>query len=253
MATILTTTLAARAAQVTPLSIIVDPGHGGVDHGATRGEIRESQICLRISQYLVEMLKKNPQQFKVSMTRNADEQISLADRVDASKDKQADLFLSIHANASEDSKAYGIELYFQNQLAPDEESLFLANAENQNALAAKNSTKISSQSDIDNIVDDLKRNQRISQSFEFSENLFNALPRSAFGRIRNHALRQAPFYVISQTNIPAVLVEVGYISSEADKAKLATPEYQKKLASYLYAGLVKHKDVLDKKKAKSLE
>ncbi len=235
-----------------PLSIIIDPGHGGVDHGATRGEIKESQICLHISQYLVAMLKKNPQ-FKVSLTRASDEQMSLGDRVELSKINKADLFLSIHANASEDPKAFGMELYFQNQMAPDEESLFLANAENQNALSSKKLDKLTSQNDVDNIVDDLKRNQRISQSFDLSESLFDSLPRAAFGRIKNHALRQAPFYVISQTNIPAVLVEVGYISSDVDKVKLASPEYQKKLAGYLYEGLLKHKEILDKERIKSLE
>lgn len=240
-----------QTANAAPLSVIIDPGHGGIDRGATRGEIRESQICLDISQYLVALLKKNPQ-FKVSLTRSRDEQISLVDRVEASKEKKADLFLSIHANASVDPKAFGVELYFQNQLAPDEESLFLANAENQNDLNSK-ADKSASKSDTDNIVDDLKRNQRISQSFEFTENLFNALPRATFGRIPKHALRQAPFYVISQTNIPAVLVEVGYISSEADKVKLTSPEYQKKLATYLYEGLVKHKNSLDLKRTKSLQ
>ncbi len=234
-----------------PLTIIVDPGHGGIDHGATRGELKESQICLRISQYLADMLKKNSQ-FRVILTRDSNEQISLSDRVETSKSAKADLFVSIHANASEDPKAFGLELYFQNQLAPDEESLFLANIENQNSLSSKNSKnskdsksdKLTSQNDIDNIVDDLKRNQRISESFVLTESLFKSLPRAAFGRVKNNALRQAPFYVISQNNIPAVLIEVGYISNESDKLKLADQEYQKKLAKLIYDGLVKHRETI---------
>jgi len=247
----------AKAAIQSPLSIMIDPGHGGADHGATREEIRESQLCLQISRYLSEMLKKNLN-FKVTLTRTSDEQMSLSERVLLAKENKVDVFLSIHANASEDPKAYGLELYFQNQMAPDEESRFLANIENQNALNKnKDSTlaseKITSQSDIDGIVEDLKRNHRISESFELSRHLFQALPRSSFGKIKNHALRQAPFYVISQTNIPAVLVEVGYISSQNDKSKLISPEYQRKIAISLYEGLVKHKEYLDKQHAKSLD
>ncbi len=238
----------ASAKQI-PLNIIIDPGHGGIDHGAARGDVKESQICLRISQFLLAQLNKNPQ-FKAALTRNLDQQVSLSDRVEISKRTKADLFLSIHANASEDPKAFGLELYFQNQLAPDEESLFLANAENQNALSSKNpkSDKLSPQNDLDNIVEDLKRNHRIFESFQLTERLFQSLPRNSFGRVKSHALRQAPFYVITQTNIPAVLIEVGYISSPDDQAKLTTTEYQKKLADAIYIGLVNHKEYLDQKR-----
>ncbi len=238
-----------------PISILIDPGHGGSDQGATRGSLRESQICLQISQYLSELLKKNPK-FKVSFTRTTDEQISLSDRVEIAKKNKVDLYLAIHANASLDPKAYGMELYFQNQMAPDEESLFLANAENENLLSQRNPSstdKISSGSDVDNIVEDLKRNHKINQSFELTEHLFQQLPRSVFGKYKNHALRQAPFYVISQTSVPSVLVEVGYLSSASDQTKLASQDYQKQIANYLYEGLVKHKEFLDKERAKSLD
>lgn len=231
------------------LAVVIDPGHGGMDNGATRGEMKESQICLHISQFLAELLRKNPD-FKVSLTRETDEQVSLSDRVELSRRIKADVFVSIHANASADPKAFGMELYFQNQLPPDEESLFLANAENQNLLNVKNSKheKLSSQNDIDNVVEDLKRNQKISESFQLTENIFKSLSRTSFGKVKNHAVRQAPFYVLSQNNIPAVLIEVGYITSDSDKTKLASADHQKKIANQIYEGLLKHKASLDQKK-----
>ncbi len=238
-----------------PMAIMIDPGHGGVDQGATRGQIKESQICLQISLYLRGLLQKNPK-FKVSFTRTNDEQLSLVERVQLAKKNKIDLYLSIHANASTDAKAFGMELYFQNQMAPDEESLFLANAENENQSGLKSvltSENLSATNDLEAIVDDLNRNHKVAQSFELTEHLFKSLPREVFGKHKNHALRQAPFYVISQTQVPSVLVEVGYLSNANDYAKLTNQDYQKKVASYLYEGLVKHKEILDKERAKSLD
>ena len=237
------------------MAIMIDPGHGGVDQGATRGQIKESQICLQISQYLKELLQKNPK-FKVTLTRTSDEQISLVERVQLAKKNKIDLYLSIHANASTDSKASGMELYFQNQMAPDEESLFLANAENENQVGQKSGLShenLSTSNDLEAIVEDLNRNHKIAQSFALTENLFKSLPREVFGRHKNHALRQAPFYVITQTQVPSVLVEVGYLSHATDYQKLTNQDYQKKIAGYLYDGLVKHKEILDKERAKSLD
>jgi N-acetylmuramoyl-L-alanine amidase len=245
----------ANLTQAAPLSIMIDPGHGGVDQGATRGSIKESQVCLKISQYLNALLQHDPK-FKVSFTRTIDEQLSLVERVQLSKKNKIDLYVSIHANASTDPKAFGMELYFQNQMAPDEESLFLANAENENQIGLRSPSStdnFQSTSDVDNIVEDLNRNYKVAQSFELTEHLFKSLPREVFGKYKNHALRQAPFYVISQTQVPSVLIEVGYLSNANDYAKLTNQDYQKKIAGFLYEGLVKHKEILDKERAKSLD
>lgn len=210
-----------------PLKIVIDPGHGGVDDGAVRGKLREAEIALKISNELANQLRaKN---HNVILTRQSDKGVSLKARTDLAEKEKAELFISIHANASEDVRAKGVEFYFQNQLPADEEAAFLASKENQ--AIAHDSHSTVGDSDVAQILADLQRNYKLQSGFEFSRVLAETW--SINGTKRNRMIRQAPFYVISQTTMPSVLVEVGFVSHKAEGPLLTTQTHQREIATQI--------------------
>lgn len=219
-----------------PLKIVIDPGHGGVDDGAVRGKLREAEIALRISNELASQLRGRNHQ--VVLTRENDKAVSLKQRTDIAEKEKADLFISIHANASEDVRAKGVEFYFQNQLPADEEAAFLASKENQ-AIAHDSHHDIAG-SDVSQILADLQRNYKLQSSFEFSRMLAETW--SINGTHRSRMIRQAPFYVISQTTMPSVLVEVGFVSHKAEGPLLTTLSHQREIASQIAKAVDSYKD-----------
>ena len=126
-------------AQANPLYVVIDPGHGGSDAGAVYGDAKESDIALKVSLQLKKLLEKD-RDFKVSLTREADFNLSLEERVQKAEKQKADIFLSLHANASNDQRAKGVEFYFQNNLPADEEAMYLANLENKMAVEQADNT-----------------------------------------------------------------------------------------------------------------
>lgn len=234
----------ASSAQAT-LHIVLDPGHGGVDTGATRGAIRESHLALDVAKRLAERLRKAGQ-FTVTLTRESDITLTLPERAAIAKRVGADLFLSIHANASEDPRAHGVEFWFQNQLPADEESLFLVSRENQThdakgrPLASTSSVAPaeppSPKRDVARILEDLHRNHRISTSRDLSRDLLSAW-HSESRRKNKNAIRQAPFFVVSEVHVPSVLVELGFVSHENEGRRLSDPSHQDLMARSLFDGI----------------
>lgn len=242
---------AAAFDQSSAMKVLIDAGHGGRDTGAVRGKLRESEIALKVSKYLEDLLMKD-ERFSVAMTRETDTKIPLAKRTQIAKDVNADVLLSIHLNTSADSRAHGKEFYFQNQLPVDEDILFLANRENSEdddagAGAMRIGEKISAANDIKFILDDLGRNHRIQSSGALSKILFNNWVKTeGASSIGSRSIRQAPFHMVSNVNIPSVLVELGFLSHVTEGPRLAEADYQKTLAKSLYEGLVKYKETMDK-------
>jgi len=238
-------------AQAQALHVVLDPGHGGHDKGATRGKITESFITLRVAGLVADELKKDSD-FKVSMTRKSDIFLELEERASFAN-KQGDLFLSIHVNSSADPKARGHEIYFQNQLPPDQESLFLASRENSNSesvdqvarsvcFAVKSRPHLNS--DIRAIVEDLERNHRFRLSGLLTESLYETWGGDYVNR--KQPIRQAPFFVVSNIDKPSALVEIGYLSNENEAQKLMDPVYQKRIAIGIYKALRGFKERTDK-------
>jgi N-acetylmuramoyl-L-alanine amidase len=235
-----------------PLHIMLDPGHGGIDTGAAKGKLRESEIALKVALKLADLLRHDPR-FKVSMTRTKNVTLTLPQRTEAAKEAGADLFLSIHLNSSTDPRVHGKEFYFQNQLPADEEAMFLASRENaENEVKEHDSSKerLSAKSDLKQIIEDLQRNERILSSSELSRFLFENW--ISQGRRKKTAIRQAPFYVVSNTHTPSVLVEVGYLTHAEEGPRLARDDYQSELAQSLYKGLTKFKETVDKDRSRPI-
>jgi len=249
-----------------PLHVLVDPGHGGTDQGATRGAIKESKISLQVSTLLQKILENDPR-FKVSLTRTSDKFVSLKARVDSIEKNQADIFLSIHANSSIDRRAKGVEFYFQNQLPADEETLYLAATENRmekiegaekpNSLPSDSVKLVSTdaaddeptkKNDVLAILEDLKRQTRMSSSLRLSDKMLAAWSKNSPDNqmAENNIIRQAPFYVVAKASVPSVLVELGFITNPKEADRLIDPAYQKIIAERIYQGLSDYKEMMDK-------
>jgi N-acetylmuramoyl-L-alanine amidase len=251
-------------AQAYSLKVLVDPGHGGSDHGAVTklkdGQtLTESTITLGIAKELAE-LSAADERLSVQLTRTKDGFLSLDDRSRLANQKNVDVFISIHVNSSEDPEAQGKEIYFQNQLPPDEESLYLASLENKGSqVTSDEEAPTAATSDIAAILFDLKRTRRIFLSSQLSEMIHRNWLAPAAPRKR--PIRQAPFHVISNVQMPSVLVEVGYLSNSTEALRLKTRDHQQKVAEGLLASLREFartrshgsKDFIDKKTARPLD
>lgn len=239
---LLTSALLSEAA---PLKVMIDPGHGGIDSGATRGSHKESDIALKVSRLLKDKLSQNPD-FAVEMTRTGDHNISLQERVKMAERAHSDLFLSIHLNSNPDPRAKGVELYFQNHLPPDEDTYFLASNENRGPQDTLSKDDVSfdeptKKNDISSIVEDLERHHRMLTSHQLSTQLLKAWSPTN----QNVNIRQAPFYVVSRATIPSVLVELGFISNPKEAERLAADSYQSEMAEKIYQGLILYRKSLN--------
>lgn len=235
---------------------MIDPGHGGVDTGAVHGAAKEADLVLQVAQQLKGLLEKDPQ-FQVSMTRTQDKNLSLPARVEMAEKAKADLFVSLHANAASDQRAKGIEFFFQNNLPPDEESLFLASQENQSTQNNKEIREISGgeelskKGDVAAILEDLHRQNRMNQSLHLSQTLSRVW--NSEEKVFTSTIKQAPFYVISKTTMPAVLIEIGFLTNPREAKKLLSQDYQKNLAQKIYSALLSYKEKVDNRTAKTLD
>jgi N-acetylmuramoyl-L-alanine amidase len=230
------------------MMIAVDPGHGGVDHGATSGKIFESHIAMGVSRQLVELLNRDPE-FKAFLTRQEDKSMELPTRVAISRKAKSDLFVSVHANSSPDPASQGMEIYFRNELEPDQESLLLASLENQ--MAEPSQAKRSS-GDLPTILQDMRRSIATLKSYELSWHVVGNW-KVPFSRTRQLPIKQGPFHVIKEQNVPAVLIEIGFVTNEKEAKRLASTAYQKEIARTIYKGLRDYKETLDKGQTKALK
>ncbi len=212
--------------------VVIDPGHGGVDGGASRGLFKESTIVFEIAEKIQQELSKNSD-IEVFLTRGPQRGLSLEERVRVAKQKSADLFLSLHANSSTSLQVSGMEYYFS--------------AKQPSRVLLKQQSSDSNFQIVDIIKKDLIDFGKTKQSLDFSKKIQAAaktfLNVGAFGTYRaaSSKIRRAPFYVIENTEMPAVLVEVGFISNQREARKLVTAEYQDELARALSAAVYEYK------------
>lgn len=242
--------LLAPVAHVQALNVLIDPGHGGIDKGAVRNNLNEADIALNVSLALHQLLKDHGD-FQSQLTRSDSTGLSLQERSEIASQVSPDLFISIHVNASEDRRASGAEFYFQNQLAPSEEMLLIAKTENQIAqnLDTQTNTDPSKKGDILSIIEDLKRQQRLYKSLHLAKSLKSSWNPK---QVDHNSVKQAPFFVLSHTQSPAILVELGFISNPQDYKFLSDPNENQRMAQKLFQGILKYKQMMDKSGSSSL-
>ena len=195
--------------------VVIDAGHGGHDEGALgRSGLREKDLVLDVSRRLAKRLRKRG--IKVVLTRDRDDFLSLEERTAVANDARADLFVSIHANASRSAKPKGIETYFASLDATDADAR--ETAERENRALGKKAPEAREADPLAAILGDLIETQHLQESSEFAMLAQEKL--AAVDRSRSRGVKQAPFVVLMGVRMPASLVEIGFLTNPADEAGL---------------------------------
>ncbi len=214
--------------------VVIDPGHGGVDPGAVGPTgYYEKTANFRIAQYLKEYLE-NQLGLKVIMTRNADRYLDLKNRTAVANEAGADLFISVHNNASASRNPYGITTYYL-AITSDTKALAVA--------ARENDTTIEKLTELDYILTDLmvsaKRNESSLLAKFVQEGMVNSIEKQ-YDNINNVGVCQGPFWVLVGAQMPSILVECSYISNKREENRLKSDDYLKGLAWGIYKGVEKY-------------
>lgn len=215
--------------------IMIDPGHGGKDPGAVRrGSAREKDLNLTVAKHLYNYLKK--QGFDVKLTRDNDTFVTLAGRSKMANDYKADLFVSVHTNAAKRAQANGFEVYFRSEKPTDKDAADIAAFENE-ALQYEEAHY----SFVDKLLQSLATNEYMNESSKLASHVRNYVykePGISIAVNQNNAVKQANFYVLRGVQSPAILVEMGYISSSKDRARLNNKSAQKHMGEGIGKGVV---------------
>ncbi len=203
-------------------TVVVDAGHGGHDHGARGpGGLLEKELVLELSLKLAKKLRE--QGLAVVLTRDDDTYIPLEQRTSIANDARADLFLSIHANASRSTGVNGIETYFLSLEASDEDARRAAEAENQAFERAEDRAPVP-EDPLFHILGDMIETEQMMASSEFAALAQVELDHLDGGHSRG--VKQAPFVVLMGVQMPASLLEVGFISNPSEEKRLRRKSYQ---------------------------
>jgi N-acetylmuramoyl-L-alanine amidase len=218
-------------------TVVIDPGHGGDETGAQGpGGALEKDIALQIARRLRAMLV-NSLGLQVFLTRDGDQYVELDDRTAVANNYKADLFVSIHANASRARGAAGTEVYFLSYQASDEESRRVAQAEG--AIAPPTDLMPAAAPDVALILWDMAQAEHLEESSTLASRMQEelAVARGSEGR----GVKQAPFRVLVGAAMPAVLVEVAFISNPEEEKLLTSEAFQSKVASALTRGIARYR------------
>ena len=213
-------------------TIIIDPGHGGKDPGTSyQGKLNEKDIVLNFSKVLKEKLTNNG--YRVFLTREIDKFVKLNDRVEFAKKKGADLFISIHADASNKDNVRGFSVYTLSEKKMDKEAEKVANLENKGSVFSRKGLIGINLTQSRNIIEDWQIKQAFKRanrsSFEFAEILVNNVKKKS--KLLNRPHRYAGFAVLKSPNYPSVLVELGFITNDKDRNNLRSKNWQSILAN----------------------
>jgi len=213
---------------LTAKTIVIDPGHGGKDPGALgRGALKEKYIVLSISEKLREVLTRKG--YTVLMTRDTNRFIPLKERTAFAIQRKADLFLSIHANGSESPKAKGIETYYMSVTSTDKAAEDIA--------ARENADSGYSIQELEVLLKGIIQQSKIEDSKRLAKHVQQALVQ-ATGAV-DRGVKHARFVVLIGTNVPAILIETGFVSNPTEGRKLTTSAYQHKIANAIAQGIEK--------------
>jgi N-acetylmuramoyl-L-alanine amidase len=216
-------------------TIVIDPGHGGLDVGA-KGQFGalEKDITLALSFKLQALIEKSLN-YRVVLTRDKNIDVSLENRAAVANNNDAAVFISIHTNGSFRRKAHGAETFFLSLNATDEETRKLAYLENSSS-ELEGRIVPESQDDIKMILWDMAQSAYIKQSGRLAQEIQNELNKPPLG-IENRGIKQAPFKVLTGVACPAVLVEVAFISSPEEERELVQDSFQNNVAQAIFRGL----------------
>lgn len=219
--------------------VALDPGHGGEDPGAVgpRG-LKEKDVVLSVALALRERLNAQPN-MRAFLTRDADFFVPLADRVQKARRVQADLFVSIHADAFTNQAARGASVFaLSDRGATSTAARWLANKENAADAVGGVNVKVGKDVHVLRALLDMSTTAQIKDSLRIGSEVLGELDR--VGRLHKQRVEQAGFAVLKAPDIPSILVETAFISNRDEEAKLADPEYRTKLVEALLSGIKRY-------------
>jgi N-acetylmuramoyl-L-alanine amidase len=213
--------------------IVIDPGHGGYDPGAMNDGVSEAEVVLDVATRLERLLVNQPG-VEVVLTRRTNVYVALEERTAMANRAGADLFLSIHANASEDDRARGIETYFLN-FAPNPAAEAIA--------ARENAASARTMRQLPDIVKEIALNNKIDESRDFASLVQSAMmERLKRGNrsVKDLGVKQAPFMVLIGATMPSILAEISFLTNPQEAALLQATAFRQQIAEALFSGIMRY-------------
>jgi len=218
-------------------TIFIDPGHGGSDPGAPGyyKNIWEKDIVLKLAKKLAKTLRDRLK-CTVILTRSTDKKLTLEERTAIANTNKADLFISLHCNASRNRNLRGLETYFLN-LATDKKAIAVA--------ARENATSEKNISDLEYILSDLMKNAKINESRRLANTVHSSFVKGMkkkYSTINDLGVKQAPFYVLLGARMPSILIETSFLSNKKECKRLMSDSYQTSISNTITDGIKKYID-----------
>jgi N-acetylmuramoyl-L-alanine amidase len=213
--------------------IVIDAGHGGYDPGAMNDGVSEADVVLDVAMRLERLLVQQPG-VEVVLTRRGNVYVPLEERTAMANRAGADLFLSIHANASEDDRARGIETYFLN-FAPNPAAEAIA--------ARENAASARTMRQLPDIVKAIALNNKIDESRDFASLVQSAMMerlKRGNGNVKDLGVKQAPFMVLIGATMPSILAEISFLTNPQEAVLLRGTPYRQQIAEALFNGVMRY-------------
>lgn len=217
-----------------PLVVVLDPGHGGIDPGAERDGLNEANLVLTFARELKELLLRDGG-FEVVMTRDQDVFVPLETRISIAHAAGADVFLALHADALAEGEAVGATVYTLADAASDAASAALAERHDRDDLLA--GVDLTEQDDLlAEVLMDMARAETAPRTQRLADDLVAAIKAEGL-KMHRHPHQEAGFSVLKSADIPSILLELGFLSSAGDLARLQDAEWRGKMAAAIRDGL----------------
>jgi N-acetylmuramoyl-L-alanine amidase len=215
--------------------IVIDAGHGGHDTGTIGPTgLMEKDLCLDVALRLGKIIEQKLPGADIVYTRSDDTFIPLEERTNIANQAKADLFISIHANSSQDHAARGVETYYLN---------LKGSAEAMEVAARENASSDQGVHDLEDLVKKIARNEKIDESKEFAQDVQDSLAKrmqKGSNSVKNRGVRKAPFVVLIGADMPSILTEISFLSNPADEKLLKQPENRQRVAEGIYQGVASY-------------
>jgi N-acetylmuramoyl-L-alanine amidase len=221
----------------TPVRVVIDPGHGGKDPGTVSASgLQEKDVVLDVGVRLQKLLERSDR-IAPMLTRSTDQFVSLEGRTTFARTREADLFISIHANSSPRRDAKGLELYVLGESSDADAD---ATASRENDVPERESVDVGAL--VQNMLGDLSDSKRDEHSLELAHTLRQAVRQRVSQKyeIVDLGIKRAPFFVLLNSGMPSILSELAFMSNPDDATRLAQPTFRQRIAEALAAGVLQY-------------
>lgn len=236
------------AASAGPLrTLVLDAGHGGHDSGAVGPTgLMEKDVVLDVTRRVAALVEARLPGVKVRLSRAGDQFVPLRDRTSFANRERADLFVSIHANAARESVSTGVETFFLSTEATDSAARQVAAVENSVVKLERPSNGRGNRQDaVKNILWDLAQSEYQQESSRLAEVVQDSMTQAL--RIPSRGVKQAGFYVLGGAAMPAVLIEIGFVTNPREERRLRESKYRDDIAEAIFAGVAEYKRDVDRR------